>query len=173
MSIDVSHALKNQGVSYPFCEELALGVISYDTGDLRTEGLTRVKGTLTAMDAKVLVRGEMKVTMQRVCDRCAEPYDRQYVMTFEETFTDQRGDDKDDDSLDAYPFANEQIDLQRMLQDCIVLQLPTASLCTQDCKGLCPVCGVNLNRASCNCGAKDQFGPFGVLAGLADRDKEE
>lgn len=169
MSIDVSRALRNEGIPYPFSEDVDLGTIAYATGDFRTEGVARIEGELTAMDGEIFATGKIETTLVRVCDRCAEEYRRSYVLAFEETFTGKQ----EGCSSEDYTFENEQIDFERMMQDCVVLQVPTASLCSDDCKGLCPVCGVNLNRARCDCGANDQIGPFGVLAGFVDRDKED
>lgn len=169
MSIDVSHALRNEGTAYPFGEELDLGVIPFETGDFRTDGITKIEGELTAMDGEIFAKGEITTTLSRLCDRCGEGYTRTYVLSFEETFTRNH----EDDDSDNYSFENEEIDFERMVQDCIVLQTPTASLCSDDCRGLCPICGVNLNSAQCNCVANDQIGPFGVLAGFVDRDKED
>ncbi len=166
MSIDVSLALKNEGVQYPFSEELTIGVIECVTGDYKTEGAIRVEGMLTAMEGEIYLDGEMEVALVRLCDRCADEYKRSYCLTFKETFTGK----KDGDESENYIFADGLVDLTQMVEDYVVLQVPTASLCSEDCKGLCPVCGVNLNRASCNCGANNQTGPFGILAGLVDRD---
>ncbi|MBP3372181.1 MAG: DUF177 domain-containing protein [Clostridia bacterium] len=166
MSIDVSLALKNEGVQYPFSEKLELGVIECMYGNFETEGATAVSGTLVAMEGEIYLEGEIEVALVRLCDRCADEYKRSYHLEFKETFTGK----KDGDESENYTFADGQVDLVQMVEDYVVLQVPTASLCSEDCKGLCPVCGVNLNRASCNCGANDQSGPFGMLAGLMDRD---
>ena len=168
MSIDAACALKNEGVNYPFEEKVALGVVSFDTGDFVTQDSAGVHGTMVAMEGKVYLSGEVEVTLERICDRCAESYTRAYTLPFEEVFS--RTPEEEDEESDEYPFEMDEIDLTRMLEDTIVLQVPTASLCTEDCKGLCPVCGINLNIAQCNCGGKDQVGPFGVLAGFVDRD---
>ena len=166
MSIDVSLALKNEGVQYPFSEDLSLGVIECMNGDFVTEGVSHAEGTLTAMEGEIYLEGELEVALVRLCDRCADEYKRSYRLSFKETFTGR----KDGDESENYIYADGLVDLTQMVEDYVVLQVPTASLCSEDCKGLCPVCGVNLNRASCNCGANDQTGPFGVLAGLVDRD---
>ena len=168
MSIDVSLAKRNEGIQYPFEESLSLGTIQYEMGDIHTEGDTEVSGTVMGVDGKILLEGRIDVLLSQLCDRCAEPFERSYRFGFSELFTDgQISEDSDD-----YPFQSERIDLEKMVQDCIVLQLPSVNLCMETCKGLCPVCGINRNHANCNCNI-ELSGPFGVLAGLMDRVKED
>ena len=168
MSIDVSLAKRNEGIPYPFSENLSIGTIPYEMGDIRTKGETAVNGTAMGADGKILLQGSIEVLLSQVCDRCAEPFERSYRFDFSELFTDGQPDEDSDD----YPFQSERIDLERMVQDCIVLQLPAVNLCMETCRGLCPVCGINRNHANCNCNIEFS-GPFGALAGLMDRMKED
>jgi uncharacterized protein len=59
--------------------------------------------------------------------------------------------ESDDDDLDLYPYDGEEVDLAPLLRDQVVLAIPFAPLCDEDCKGLCPVCGIDLNTGSCTC----------------------
>ena len=56
--------------------------------------------------------------------------------------------------------------------DELFLQLPMVSLCKPDCKGLCPVCGIDLNRFRCNCAEKTRNSAFDALKALSFEDKE-
>ncbi len=168
MSIDVSLAKRNEGIPYPFSEALTLGTIPFEMGDIHTVGETRIDGTAMGADKKVLLEGTVHVMLSQQCDRCAEPFERSYDFDFSELFTDGQIEEDSDD----YPFQSDRIDLEKMVQDCIVLQLPAVNLCMETCKGLCPVCGINRNHATCNCNIEIS-GPFGVLAGLVDRVKED
>ena len=47
---------------------------------------------------------------------------------------------------------DEELDITDDLRAEILLELPTNILCSEDCKGLCPHCGINLNESTCNCG---------------------
>ena len=57
MSIDVSLAKRNEGVQYPFEENLSLGTIPYEMGDIHTIGETAVEGTAMGADGKILLNG--------------------------------------------------------------------------------------------------------------------
>ena len=58
---------------------------------------------------------------------------------------------------------NDEVDLAELARDAFILDMDTKTLCSEDCKGLCPGCGVNLNREPCRC--KKQVDPR--LAALA------
>lgn len=58
------------------------------------------------------------------------------------------------DSEETYPLQDDQVDLEPLVRDAVLLELPLAPLCADDCQGLCPVCGVNRNQTSCTCAAE-------------------
>jgi uncharacterized protein len=52
---------------------------------------------------------------------------------------------------DAYPLEGDELDLEPLVRDAVLLELPLAPLCMSDCLGLCPQCGTNWNDKSCTC----------------------
>jgi uncharacterized protein len=52
---------------------------------------------------------------------------------------------------DSYPLRDERIDLEPMVREVLSVELPLAPHCDEGCKGLCPVCGADRNRATCGC----------------------
>jgi uncharacterized metal-binding protein YceD (DUF177 family) len=56
-----------------------------------------------------------------------------------------------DDDLDLYGYDGEEIDLTPLFRDQVVLAVPFAPLCSEDCKGLCPQCGADRNLETCDC----------------------
>ena len=59
-----------------------------------------------------------------------------------------------DDDLNVSFYKDDQIDLGEVMREQFYLALPMKPLCREDCRGLCPVCGVNRNRESCTCQAE-------------------
>lgn len=55
------------------------------------------------------------------------------------------------DDLDVFPFDGERVDLEPLLREQFVLAVPYAPLCREDCKGLCPQCGIDRNTGTCSC----------------------
>ena len=86
------------------------------------------------------------------CARCAEPAHAELIIYIENKAI--RGN-KIEESEDYLFIKNREIDIITPFFEQIVLEYPQYGiLCSDDCKGLCPVCGINLNKKSCNCRAK-------------------
>ena len=100
--------------------------------DLRLEGVG--DGVLATGVAEVQLAGE--------CARCLTAIDDQSEIDIQELFLFP-GKEPDDD--EASRVEGDLIDLEPVLRDTVVLDLPFIPLCREDCAGLCPVCGVNLN----------------------------
>lgn len=101
----------------------------------------------------ILVTGSADLQVTAECSRCLEPFDWREEVDLTELFaypaTDARGAvvEQDDESDDPLPqVQGDLIDLYPTLRDAVVLDLPLAPLCSTDCLGLCPQCGVRLEQ---------------------------
>ncbi len=103
------------------------------------------------------ISGSLKVNVRGVCDSCGDCYTRVYELPYKATF-------RVTPELDEYKFDGVSADIDKSVADAILLELPTRMLCKDDCKGICTICGQNLNKGKCNCN-KDGDGdsPFAVL----------
>jgi uncharacterized protein len=90
----------------------------------------------------VLVTGTATVTVAGECGRCLDSINSELVIDIQELYL-YPGIDYDD--TEASRMAGEAIDLEPLIRDEVVLELPFMPLCREDCAGLCPTCGVNLN----------------------------
>ena len=88
------------------------------------------------------------------CDRCLEPFSKEYRLSFDEILTLKESEEQEE----YIPAPNGELDMDELCISDILLSLPTKQLCREDCKGLCPTCGVNLNRFVCNC-SKSEVDP--------------
>ena len=101
--------------------------------------------------------GRVATTLELPCSRCLEPFawpvdagfDLRYLPQSAATAEGEREID-DNDLATAY-YRDDEIDLGQLMQEQFYLSLPMKPLCSDDCKGLCPVCGTNLNRGTCDC----------------------
>jgi uncharacterized protein len=73
------------------------------------------------------------------------------------------------DDLEAGWFRGKEIDLGDFLVEVIALALPVHPVCREDCRGLCPRCGIDRNQESCTCEATQPSSPFGALRTLRGR----
>ena len=101
--------------------------------------------------------GRVQTTLELSCGRCLEPFrwtvDEPFELTYEprRAFTgDHEREIADEDFSSAF-YDNDQIDLEQLIRERFEMSLPMKPLCRDDCQGLCPVCGTNLNRGTCSC----------------------
>jgi uncharacterized protein len=91
----------------------------------------------------VLVTGTVRAPLVGECARCLELFASATEVRFTELFTHDAGDD----DADGYLLDGDLLDLEPVLRDALVLELPLAPLCAEDCPGLCSECGVRLADA--------------------------
>lgn len=132
--------------------------VSYE---ITPEELSEVRGYTFA--APVAVSGEfynragivtlkytVSCTLDVVCDRCLTELKRDYSYDFSHTVVPSLQSEGDID--DTYLVAqHDSIDMNETAISDLLLMLPTKMLCREDCKGLCDICGCNLNERTCNC----------------------
>ncbi|WP_298130950.1 DUF177 domain-containing protein [Micropruina sp.] len=90
----------------------------------------------------VLVTGTAEVTLTGQCGRCLEPISFDEEIDLQELYLYP---DKEPDDEEASRLEDDLLDLEPLLRDTVVLDLPYTPLCRPDCAGLCPDCGANLN----------------------------
>ena len=132
--------------------------VSYE---ITPEELSEVRGYTFA--APVAVSGEfynragivtlkytVSCTLDVVCDRCLTELKRDYSYDFSHTVVPSL--QSEGDIYDTYLVAqHDSIDMNQTAISDLLLMLPTKMLCREDCKGLCDICGCNLNERTCNC----------------------
>ncbi len=109
-----------------------------------------VKGTVMNRAGVVLLKYNAEFTLHVFCDRCLDEFEREYSYEFSHVLV--RSLNSNDDEYDEYIVTEaDKLDMDELaVTDCL-LQLPSKTLCKEDCKGLCPVCGTNLNEKQCDC----------------------
>ncbi len=103
------------------------------------------------------VTGVEKGILELLCHRCGEPFEFRLDESFEFVLVGTEFSPKEEEveltaeEMDYEFFDGEKIDVEKILVEQIFLAMPQKILCSEDCKGLCPQCGANLNRETCNC----------------------
>lgn len=103
------------------------------------------------------VSGRLSAGLELACSRCLEPFRWPVDVPFELRYLPQSentGDGEAEveaDDLQAAFYQEATIDLGQLLREQFYLALPMKPLCRPACQGLCPVCGTNLNTATCAC----------------------
>src|SRR5690606_5023058 len=93
----------------------------------------------------VVVTGTISVPWRAACRRCLAEVSGVVVAEVDELF---RGEPDDEE---AEPIVGDQIDLAPVVRQTVLLEMPEAPLCREDCAGICPVCGADRNIDPCDC----------------------
>ncbi|MBA3463828.1 MAG: DUF177 domain-containing protein [Deltaproteobacteria bacterium] len=115
--------------------------------------------------AHAFAAGTFKGHLHVACSRCVNQarleIDDRVRVTFlpkhempEDNTAAEAGDEGaevNEEDLDVFPYEGEHIDLESLFREEFVLAIPYAPLCREDCKGLCPQCGTDLNSGTCTC----------------------
>jgi uncharacterized protein len=101
--------------------------------------------------------GQVRATLELPCGRCLEPFTMPVDQSFDLRYqphaanTGEGEREIEEDDLTTAFYENDEIDLGQLMREQFYLSLPMKPLCGEDCKGLCPMCGTNLNRGTCDC----------------------
>lgn len=117
------------------------------------------------------LKGTLASAVLMNCTKCNEEFTESFSVEFDERFL--KVSETEAEELECYSFSGEKLSLDKLVQDIMLLNAPMYGLCRPDCRGLCPVCGANLNHTQCSCTLPDEGNPFAALRGLAELLKED
>lgn len=130
----------------------------------------RVEGKVVNMGGYVLLTETAEVTYETGCARCLEPVHGTLAFHVEKPVAEEKGltalSDKEND--DYVQVKDGHIDLDAPVRDEMLMGFPVRFFCSEDCKGLCPGCGVNLNKENCRCEKKKADPRFAKLSALLE-----
>jgi uncharacterized protein len=149
---------------------------SPETLELCAEGTSfeepvKVDLSVSKSGAQLICRGKMKTSVRLECSRCLLRYDQplvsnlDFVIDFGES--PQEFKSEEDNYFVADP-SSGFFQIDDLIRETILLALPLKPLCSEDCKGLCPICGTDLNKSQCNCVKKETDPRWEKLKGLLD-----
>ncbi len=107
-----------------------------------------------------------KTVMRFSCDRCLEDVDLQTDYRFEHVLVRELADEADADFILVQ---DSVLDVDELAASDIILELPSKVVCMPECKGLCPVCGTNLNKDSCDCRSRQTDSRLAALTALLEQ----
>ncbi|MBW7473341.1 DUF177 domain-containing protein [Paenibacillus oenotherae] len=129
-------------------------------------GVSPLEVDLTARGEEGIayVEGELSIAVDIACSRCLDKTSERVVVPFAEKFKPAASRKQTNDE-EVIIVNEEPLDMEPFFEETMLLSLPFAPLCSEDCKGLCHTCGTNLNEQNCGC-TKDEIDPR--LAALKD-----
>lgn len=200
--MNVSLSSLPAGVPVPIHFQVAWESLPPRAEGIRFAGPIEIQGDIRRIDDSIgqsdggqnaIVEGVIRAELLSACDRCltdvAVGLDLPFRAHFSACQAASTENDADPDSfaetegmsegkfgdVPLYHFDGERIDLTVMIQDEILINLPSRVLCKEKCKGLCPHCGCNQNETICSCRAhaeSDTESRFAALRHLIIDDEE-
>lgn len=123
----------------------------------------------------IRVVGEMSTRVEVACARCLEPVVRDVQRSFDLLYRPQ-GSDAGREEISVTQaeaeigyYIGDGVSLEDILREQLLLEVPIKVVCREDCKGLCPQCGRNLNQGPCNCVVQSADPRWNALRGLKDK----
>lgn len=109
-----------------------------------------IKGAIKNIEGVLTFKAELKGVYSAVCDRCMEEVKLPLKAEINTIFDTEAAKD------DSLTIENGKLDLEKTVYDALSLEIPIIILCGADCKGICPGCGVNLNKEPCRCADEEK-----------------
>ena len=147
MLLDLKKVFSDEGASSSFDYGMDLSSTNIN-GCYPFVSPVSVKGIVKSHDGFAQLNADISFEFSIPCDRCTKQINNQYHYTFSHVLVLSLENEDDDDYIQVQ---NYKLDLDELMRANILLELPSKYLCSEDCKGLCPVCGKNLNDEVCNC----------------------
>lgn len=146
MHIDVTSIRNSKELELKFELLDNLEFFNVHLGELKFKEPVFLKGTISNVNDKFLLKGRIKTKIQLNCSCCNKPVDRIVDLPINEIF----GTD-DNEQDDIWKLSGNIVELNPVIISNIALDIPMKILCRNDCKGLCPKCGHDLNEYDCEC----------------------
>jgi len=158
-----------------FDETFQPGQIDFTDENLEQDSPLHAAGSaelLAHTEGELLIQGRYTVEMAAECDRCLGgarfPLDSQFDLFYRPTSFIAREEEVEIDEGEAEIgfYEHGGIELEEILREQVLLALPMQRVCSDGCKGICPVCGRNRNETSCDCRIKNTDDRWGALRNL-------
>ena len=148
MKLDLTHIAQESGAVLPFEFELDLSPVEW-MGQRPFADAVHITGQVRNMAGAMVLNARLSSVLSLACDRCAKPFRREKTVEYETLLALELENGESDDIV--LPDKDGILELDGLMEEIFLLEMDTKNLCSEDCKGLCPGCGADLNRESCRC----------------------
>lgn len=163
MRLSVKPILYVPGKSLPFSFDLDMSSLEF-AGRYPVRQPVSVEGQVKNTAGMLELTLTARTTLDAVCDRCMKEFSQEKEVPFRCLLAEELQDEEDDDIV---LLEDGEVDVGELARTAFILGMDTKTLCSEDCKGLCPRCGANLNLGPCSC--KKEVDPrLAVLAKLLE-----
>lgn len=156
LQLNIARLKRSPGDSVQFDLLADLSPLEMPGESLSFSGPVKAGLVVNNTGATLAVEGEVSGRLNLTCGRCLEFFEYFFEVPIEETYTPAPA--SEGDRGEAVPFTGDVLDITPEVVKSIILALPMKAVCREECPGLCPKCGHNLNEGRCGCG-NEEFDP--------------
>ena len=168
MLLDVRPILHEPGKHLDFRFQLDLSDMEL-AGRYPISRPVTVEGTVRNAADVLELELTARSTLDAVCDRCGKAFDQDKEIPFRCLLAEEL---QNEDNDEIVLLEDGEVDAGDLARTAFILGMDTKTLCSEDCKGLCPRCGADLNLGPCSCG-KETDPRLAVLAKLLENRENE
>ena len=148
MKLDLKPLAQQPGGVLPFALQADLSDVEWN-GARPFEQPVRVEGQVCNRAGALELTARLDTVLSLVCDRCAKPFRRKKAVEYVTLLAFELANGESDDIVLLNQ--NGELELDDLMREVFLLEMDTKNLCSEDCKGLCPGCGADLNVEPCRC----------------------
>lgn len=164
--VDIHGVLGSLGAQRDVSGELDLGEVTLGEETFSFAEPATFDVALTNTGAGIVASGEVRARARATCARCLCDFDFPVTGDVEGFYIEPGREDEIPEEQETEPISDGKVDLEHALRQALVLELPFAPLHAEDCAGICPTCGADLNEGPCGCEAEAPDSPFAKLKGM-------
>lgn len=147
MQLNLREIIHTPGASVPFSFSMDLSETEF-FGEHPISRPVRVSGTVRNTADVLVLDGQAESLLTFTCDRCMRSFQREKQVELHAILAETLEGEEDGEIV---LLDNGKLDVGELAYTAFILDMDTKHLCSEDCKGLCPGCGVNLNEEPCRC----------------------
>lgn len=148
--INVAEIKKRLVGSKTFAYELTPDELDITDTDLKVTAPIQLEGVVENAGDVILFKADVKTEIERTCGRCLKVFTEPLAAQVVEKFYPAGAENIEND---AFIYESDLLDITEPVRESLLLAVPLQSLCREDCRGLCPVCGADRNEGDCGCDA--------------------
>ena len=174
MLINLSELFTLEGKEKIYNCEIEMAVYHAPGGDYRILSKSPVVLKMLNTGGKRLdLEGSTDLSLEIPCDRCLGPVRKDIHLTFVRTLDLRDPEERDTEDFEEQPYLDGySLDVDQLVCDELILNLPMKVLCREDCKGICNRCGANLNYETCDCDTRSLDPRMAVIQDIFKQFKE-
>jgi uncharacterized protein len=165
--VDIGRLGQALGEQLRVSDDIAVPPVDLGEEHFDPAGPAHFDVTLSNTGAGIVASGTIAATMHTTCARCLTPTDITITAEVDGFYVEPGHDEGLPEEQEVEIIRDERVDLEPALTQALVVELPLAPVCSNECRGLCPECGADLNVAPCDCDRLAPSGPFAALKDIA------